>query len=177
VTTFNLRGLVYVYREVWRLDSVARGWSPTKDIAEIHELSGWERTGPSFKRGWRPTINAERFKGTVADRSMGKLINEFSSKQIPTRGHQWFERQEGKRKLRDKPFDERIEGIRWVADLIDGTEDLHHFYQITPAERALAAHRGYKSRRMVDGMPSSVTLEESKEMQLAREILAKARQR
>ncbi len=169
VTYHDMKGLVYVYRELFRLDSVERGWNPMLEIDEIHQLSGWERTGATSRRPWRPGKNGEKYAlSAVADRSLGKMINLFTAKGIPCqpsrriRGTRTADGQQ-----LDKPDDEKIEGIRAVAALIDGTRDIEHYYHLTRREQALQIYRA--ARR--DPVHAASSLQERQMMQLAKEIL------
>ncbi|MCH8851532.1 MAG: hypothetical protein IID41_02655 [Planctomycetes bacterium] len=168
VTYHNMTGLVYVYREIYRLDSVARGWNPMTEIEEIHELSGWKRTGITDRKPFRPGLEGERFDlVAVADRSLGKMIKMFSTYGIPCQPHR---RIRGKRtadgQSLDKPHEEKVEGIRAVAALIDGTRDIDHYYHVTRREQALRIYREAQK-----GPDATSSLQDRQLLQLAKEIL------
>jgi hypothetical protein len=173
VTTRDLRGLVYVYRELYRLNTVAEGWTFTKEIAEVHEMSGWERTGPESRRKWRQGDGETYELGTVADSAWGTAINEWSDQQVPTVPSTNFSHKRAGRSHTDKPFDVKMEGIRLVGDLIAGEEDLKHFYQITPEARAVQVYRTVQRRRKGVGL----TMEEARAVAYAKTVLKRMRKR
>lgn len=129
VVTFGMTGLVYVYRELYIKNSVAEGWSFTKDAVEIHEQSGWvfdEQRGQ-----WRPGPKGERYTGTVADRALGKAINEFNANGIPCVGHARIKREDGMDGASiDAPYNEVLDGIKAVSTLLDGSEDIAQYIEV-----------------------------------------------
>ncbi len=131
VTTMNLRGLIYVYREIYRKDSIVKGYSPLDEIKEIHELSGWRRADQHERGKWVTTKHGEQFVTTVYDRSlnkMGKLFREFD---IPCQPCKTISQWARGKLAKDKPSDERMEGIRWLNELMTGTELSKHFVDFT----------------------------------------------
>jgi hypothetical protein len=173
VATLGLRGLVYVYRELYRLNTVAEGWTFTKEIAEVHEMSGWERTGPESRKKWRQGEGETYDLETVADSVWGTACNEWTAQQIPTEPSTKFSYKRGGKTHTDKPSDVKLEGIRLVGDLIAGTEDLKHFYQITPEERAVQIYRKVRRRRSGVGL----TMDEARAVAYAKTVLKRRRKR
>jgi hypothetical protein len=133
VTTYKLKGLVYVYRELYRPQSLTEGFTYLDEIAEIHALSGWERAPIQWGNMYQPGPHAEHFeRKAVADRSMGKLIATFNRDfGIPCRPAVRL-KAPSQRKQGDaiKPFFEVIEGIKQVQALMSGTQDLEAVYDI-----------------------------------------------
>jgi hypothetical protein len=128
VTRWNLQGLVYVYRESYRVDSAIKGWDPIMEIAEVHAMSGWRQAvaGDNAKPGtWVPAEGGEIYQGTVADRSWPKMIQLYRVNGIPTIGSAVL-RSHGPDGVKDKPEKERLEGIRLVSQLIAGSKSLDH---------------------------------------------------
>jgi len=170
VVAHRLRGLMYVYREVYRLDSVKEGWNPLTEIADIHQQSGWVKAGPEYRRPWRRGRQGETYKlRAVADRSLGKMINLFKASGIPCTGSPTIRemRDNTGRIKSDAPRDELIDGIKMVAVLIDGTEDIHHFHEVTRDEAVVQEYKAMKRRGRIG------TGEEGRRIAtLAREILA-----
>jgi hypothetical protein len=174
VTTFDLKGLVYVYREVYREDSIAKGWNIMSEIEEIHRLSGWERAEAGARRMFRPTVKAELFEQTVADRSFKKAIATLTQYELPTIP---AKKPKGPKKRDtgtqyDDPHSEILEGIRQVSVLIDGTRDLEQRIEITRE----AFYRGVieeerKTRR------ASADAATRRMRELAREYLNRERRR
>jgi hypothetical protein len=139
VVTHNLRGLVYVYREIYRLNSVEQGWSPMQEIAEIHEKSGWVQGHPGKRQRWQPGPAAEKYElAAVADRSLGKVINEFNRNGIPTVPAAMIEGPpRSGRRSQDKPRDEVVDGCKAVAALIHGSYDLSTYQDILYEDQAV----------------------------------------
>lgn len=169
VTTHNLRGLVYVYREIHRLDSVSMGWNPMTEVAEIHDLSGWRPAPPGAREHYVPGVEGETFGlESVADPSMGKIIALFSEYGVPTIPASRLAgiTPEGKER-RDPAESARIEGIKMVAALIDGSRDQELYYTISRREVLEQAVQ------RVDRMPvaASLTLEEVRLAEVARALL------
>jgi len=120
VTTAKITGLVYIYREVYRLDSLTQGYTPMKEIRELHELSGWVRAYPEEERHWKPSRDAEMFQTTIFDRSLGKMGALFREHGIPCKPCAPLKDFVTGRT--DKDRDEVMEGVRLINNLIDGTE-------------------------------------------------------
>lgn len=172
VTTYNLTGTVYVYREIYRTDSVQKGWNPAMEAAEIHEASGWVEAPPESRARWRRGREGEEYIGTVADRSWTKMIELFNSWDIPCEPHSIFRSVKGTDGKTDSPRQEKLEGLRMLSALIDASIDLDKRFVISRQE---ALVRNYYEDRRVRGW-ASMPLERRREHQLAREIL-RARRR
>jgi len=175
VTTHNLRGLLYVYREIHRLDSVSMGWNPMTEVAEIHELSGWRAAPPGAREHYVPGVEAETFElESVADPSMGKIIALFSEYGVPTIPASRLAgiTDEGRKRV-DPVETARVEGIKMVAALIDGSRDQELYYTIS-RRQALE-----KAVQRVERKPVAVslTLEEVRLAEVARTLLGAADQR
>lgn len=176
VNRHKFTGMVYVYREIHRYDSVARGWNPMEEIQEIHELSGWEKCDPfdKRKRKYRPTRDAEIFSlSAVADRSMGKLIKLFRAYDIPclpSERPKGPKTDDGATGVTSKS--EIIQGIAMVAALIDGSIGMDEYYEINREGEAMKVYYD----NIYDKYHSTTGLEERKMIHLARDIL-KARER
>lgn len=172
-TTHNCRCLMYIYREIYRKDSVERGWNQWKEIAELHKLSGWTKAAAGSRRMYRPTRQAEEYPlSLVADASPAKMIANLNAAQIPTIPYRRFEADDphavGPGRVRkDRPIDQILEGLRWLAALIDGSEDMDKYHAVT---REAAALRIY--RETVERPDISYGLRERRMMEVAREILA-----
>jgi hypothetical protein len=172
VVTHKLHGLVYVYREIYRLDSVAKGWNPMDEIVEVHQLSGWRRARPAPKGPkWVRGVKGEYYAlPAVADPSLGKIINQFTEFDIeclPSSRIKGPADIEGLERM-DSPRHEVIEGIRQVAALIAGSEDMDDYYAITRRQRLRDELRRFERVRI----PASQTLEQTRIATLARELLA-----
>lgn len=141
VTTFNLTGLVWVYREFYQLHSVEKGWNIMNEIAEIHRLSGWEPAPPEVRTVWWRADEGEEYAGTVADRSWAKAIATYNVNDIPCRGHKVIRRKQEGKDLTDKPLIETLEGIRQVSALIEGSRNIDKIIPVT-RERLAGAARG-----------------------------------
>lgn len=171
VNYHEFTGLVYVYREIYRLDSVAKGWNPMKEIEEIHTLSGWVPCDPfdNPNRKWKPTRDAEMFElPAVADRSMGKIINLFNENDIPCVAHEGFKAPKGADGAkRSGPKSEIVQGCSMVAALIDGSIEMDRYYEISREHEAM--------RVLVDNIydkyHATTGLEERKMIHLARDLL------
>lgn len=168
VVTYDWRGLVYIYRELYRLDSVAAGWNPYTEIAEIHELSGWVKAEPGSRRYYRRGPKGEYYElSAVADPSMGKMINEFCMFDIPCVGARRIVGQRDGKEKQNAPAEYRIEGIRAVAALIDGSQAMDRYYAVTRRGRlAQILHQHSKPR-----IRGSQTMEMTRVAALARELL------
>ena len=149
ITTFNLTGLVYIYREIYVLDSVEKGWNIMSEIEAIHRASGWEPAPEDHRATWWRGPISEAYEGTVADRSWSKAIATYCANDIPCRGHRILQRKEVTGKLlTDRPLTEKLEGIRAVASLIDGSIDIEKRIPVTRerlAMRVLAETRTARS--------------------------------
>lgn len=149
VTTCRLRGLVYVYREVYRTDSLERGWNPMKEIEEIHTLSGWRLTHHNDRERWRPGRDGERFVTTVCDRSWGKAIAQLREFGIPARPAVRLRGPKVKGgQSADRPESEILEGVRQVSALIEGTHDLDRRVEVTRERLAIETLREEKRSRV-----------------------------
>jgi Terminase large subunit, T4likevirus-type, N-terminal len=165
VTTANLRGFVYIYREVYRVESLALGWTPMKEIREIHEMSGWVRGGVRDREAWRAGRDGERFETTVFDRSLGKMGALFAEHGIPATPCKRLGGRAAGKQYKDPAYAELLEGIRFVNNLIDGTEVIEHRIEITRQP----------GLRRVAGRPVTTSLIERRRRRLAEEYLRKRR--
>ena len=173
IVAHDMKGLVYVYRELYIEDSVARGWNPLTEINLIHEMSGWERADPESRKRYVPGVDGEEYRlPTVADRSLGKMINLFEEWNIPCIPSPTIAKPKQKGTgLVDKTQWELVEGIRQVATLIDGSMDMDRFHVVTREQRAL--HVYARTRR--PGVTTGAS--ERQSIALARSILLKQRRR
>lgn len=175
-TTHNCRSLCYIYREIYRKDSIEQGWNQWKEIKELHELSGWTKAPAGSRRMYRPTRQAERYPlSLVADASPAKMIANMNAAQIPTIPYRRFEADDphciGQNRVqRDKPINQILEGLKWLAALIDGSEDMDKHYAITREAAALKVYRDSLDRPDV-----AFGLKERAMMEMAREILGRKR--
>lgn len=175
VTSMNLAGLVYVYREIYRKDSVAKGWTQPKEIEEIHTMSGWVRAPLESRRTWMPGEYGEEIEMTVCDRSWKKAIAEFNRCDIPAIGAKRIKG--SKDKDAGTQFDHRdseiVEGIRHVRALIVGTHDLEARIQITREHQAVQVLRDVQRR------PKGVrvSLADRRMADLARQLLKRKERR
>ena len=153
VTTFNLTGLVYIYRELYIADSVEKGWNVMTEIEQIHRMSGWEPAPQdSRKKWWRGPVS-EAYEGTVADRSWSLVIKTYSDNDIPCRGHKIIQRKETTGKLlTDRPLTEKLEGIRWVSSLIDGSVDLEKRIPVSREALAMKVLHDTRTSRFTTGL-------------------------
>ena len=155
VTSFNLTGLVYVYRELYLPDSVEKGWNIMNEIEQIHRLSGWEPAPAELRHKWQRGVISEAYEGTVADRSWSKAIATYGANDIPCRGHKIISRKEITGKLlTDKPLTEKLEGIRWLSALIDGSVDLEKRIPVTRERLAMEALQQSRTTRHTSGLES-----------------------
>lgn len=178
VVTFRLRGLVYVYREVYRTELIQRGWSLAKMAQEVHELSGWEEAPPDVPGYFQPTRFGEEIRSTVADSAQLLAIAEFNKYGIPTVPSKkaGLRRKPRKGEARqDKPRTDRLEGIRRVSELILGTEGLEKFAAVTREQESIdALLRDQAEQRRV---PHSVDLKTAQRQEMARTLLKRQRER
>jgi hypothetical protein len=173
VVTFRLTGLVYVYRELYIKDSVARGWNPMTEIAEIHELSGWERAEPKESyASWVRGRRGEAFEGTVADRSWPKMIALFNLHDLYVRPHEPIRGKKGKKGLlTDPPLRETKEGIRLVSALIEGSACLDRLVDVTRDAQALtllADHEGRSTPGVSHSLSHTALLAAAKRLRKAK---------
>ena len=136
VSTFDLRGLVYIYRERYVLDAAEKGLTPAKEARTIHELSGWRKTMVRGVERWIRGVRGEKFSlGTVTDPSWKLVQNQFCDMQIPCVPARIFKGAKSGGGLEsDKPIDAKAERIRMVRELIDATENLD-FYGVRRQQR------------------------------------------
>lgn len=170
VTTFNLTGLVYVYREFYETQSVARGWNIMTEIEHIHRLSGWEEAPDEVLARWWPGDQGESYEASVADRSWAKAIATYNANDIPLRGHKVISIKQDKKELTDQPLIETLEGIRQVSALIDGSLDVEKYLTINRERLAVGALQR-------SGKHSTGGLEERSHAHLARRLLAREARR
>lgn len=177
----GLKGLVYIYREVYRPNSISEGWTPMKYLNEVHELSGWVKAPPEVEATWQPGRQAEFFEQTIADRSNTLMIAHFNEHGIPTEPHTRFRAAPGTDGQTDRPELEVLEGIRYVSMLIDGSIDIDKRVVV---DRSRAMQRVYRSEQRLRnlGVRASVSLERAQEYTEGRQITrrsedAKGRQR
>ena len=169
VTTRKLKGLVYVYREVYRTELIEKGYTIDRLVDEIHTLSGWKRSVRSGETRYRPSRDAEEFVTTVCDRAQGLAIATLCSKQIPARpaakikkprhfdaGSHW-----------DNPYFEILEGVFQVAALIDGTQDLDQRVEVTREREIIREYEKIAHSKVKAG----VDLETRRMLHLAEAIL------
>lgn len=171
VVTFRLTGLVYVYREWYVEDSVAKGWNPMKEIVKVHEMSGWRRNADKPDR-WRVSRTGELYAGTVADRTWKKMIGLYNLHDLNVRPHADIRLRRGKRDEQDRPETEVKEGIRLVSALIDGTIDLDHRIQVTREEVAAAVEAAHRRVEQAMGQRVGVGLDRAALMHAARRYRA-----
>lgn len=155
VVTFALTGLVYVYRELYVTDSVAKGWNPMTDIHAIHEHSGWDYDDDRSR--WEVTPEGELYAGTVADRSWKKMISLFNLHDLQVQAHRRItgaSGKAGKHNLAMDPVETEVkEGIRLVSALIDGTIEIERWIDVTRAEIARRAAQVDAARRVRANVP------------------------
>lgn len=139
VVTHNLKGLIYVYREIYRVDSMAAGYNPLIEVEEIHRMSGWVKASARSGRRYEPGPHGEDYDlQTVADPALGKTIALFNQLGIPTVGAETLTKLSPRGKpVALHPEDNRLEGIRMVRMLIDGSVDLEKFHEITRDAQAM----------------------------------------
>ena len=167
VTTFNLTGLVYVYRETYVLQSLSKGWTLMKQVKDIHEQSGWVRGDILSPNHWAPGRNAEVFQNTVCDRSPGGYYRHFRDHQIPSVGNVRLKGWTQEGIIRDDPYAEKMAGLQMVNALIDGTEPIEKWVSVVRNEKAVVAA----------GMHVSTSLIDRRRRQLARSLLNNSRYR
>lgn len=176
VIHWSLTGLVYVYREIYRTDSLAKGWNPMLEIEEIHKASGWVLAEPELRDIWRPSRRGELYYGTVADRSWGKAIALMNANDIPCQGNRPIERRLRKGTTgTDNPLSEVQEGIRMVSAVIDGSIDIEKRIKVSREGAALRVY--YESRVQRRLVPHTVGLPERQLQQMARDLLKRRRRR
>lgn len=137
VTSFNLTGLVWVYREFYEVNSVAKGWNIMNEIEQLHRLSGWEEAPEEIRSRWWQGDAGENYEMSVADRSWAKAISTYNVNDFPLRGHKVISRKQDKKELTDRPLIETLEGIRQVAALIDGSIDIEKILPVTRERLAM----------------------------------------
>lgn len=165
VTTFKLTGLVFVYREIYRPQSLTLGYTPMKEIKELHEMSGWQRGGITDRESWQPGRKAELFENTVFDRSLGKMGALFRDHKIPCKASVQLKGRSVGKEYKDPVYAELLEGIRFINNLIDGTELI--------ATRV--AVRRPKAPMMAAGIPESVGSIDRRRRALAEQYLRRRR--
>jgi hypothetical protein len=155
VTTFALTGLVYVYREMYIEDPVAKGWNPMREIEEIHHKSGWDQDYDTGR--WQVTPTGELFSGTVADRSWKKMISLFNLHDLDVQAHRRItgpSGKPGKHNLAMDPVETEVkEGIRLVSALIDGTIEIERWIDVTRTEMAKRVALEDAARRVRANIP------------------------
>jgi hypothetical protein len=169
ITTFHLTGLVWVYREHYEVNSVAKGWNIMNEIEMIHRMSGWEEAPDDVRAVWWPG-DGETYQGTVADRSWAKAISTYCANDIPCVGHKVISRKQEGKLLTDRPLTETLEGIRQVSALIDGSRNVDKIMRVTRerlAMRVLAQ----------TGMSATSGLEDRSLAQYARRLMAAQRRK
>lgn len=152
VTTFRLSGLVWVYRELYLADSVAKGWNIMSEIQQIHRMSGWEEAPDDVRAVWWPGEMGETYEHSVADRSWAKAIATYRENDIPLCGHVVISHKQQGKVLTDRPLTETLEGVRQVSALIDGAINVEKYMPVTRerlAARVLA--RGRKTTQGLEG--------------------------
>ena len=166
VTVFNLTGLVYVYRELYRKDSVDKGWNLMREIEEIHELSGWVLAPPEYQVRWWRGREGEAYAGPVADASRRKDIALLRNNDIPcSESTRFRERHKISRK------NEKLAGIRMLAMLIDGEVDIRKNVRITRDAVMVADYLADLDLAMRHTIP----LERRAAHRMAREVMARLR--
>ena len=174
VVTWSLTGLVYVYREVYRTDSLAKGWNPMLEIEEIHQESGWLRAQPGDGVLWRPSRGGELYEGTVADPSWGKAIAQLRANQIPCVPAKRIKLKVRKgQSVTDTPLNEKLEGIRAVSALIDGSLEIEKRIDVTREGRALRVY--YQTKAEERRVPHTTPLRQRRLAQAARDLLVQRR--
>lgn len=141
VMKFRLTGTVYVYREWYVKDSVAKGWSPMKEVVKIHEMSGWVQDPDSG--GWQVGRDGEVYEGTVADRSWGKMIAMYNEHDMGVVPNPPIQSRKGiaDKTQTDKPLTEVKEGIRVISALIDADVPLEHYTEVSRETLGIRALR------------------------------------
>ena len=174
VTTENLTGLVYIYRELYITDAVAKGWNPMTEIAAVHEASGWELADPDERQRWQRGRFGEKYEATVADRSWVLMCKLFSDNDIPCKPHKKIKTHKKAREhLTDKPLTEKLEGIRRVSVLIDGSMALEKRVMV---RREVGILHEVEAQRAA-GIRASISTEDQLAMIAARRLLKRARGR
>jgi len=148
VVTYDLKGLVYVYREEYIEDPVGRDETVASLGVKMHEKSGWEQD-PDARDAWVPGRFAELYDGTVADRSWGLVIQSLNKMNLSIQGHKAIKRPSGKpdksARKHLEAFDaakgEVKDGIELVRLLVAGTIRLDERIEVDRGKVALAILR------------------------------------
>lgn len=114
VATKGLKGLVYVYRELYLVDE-----PPSLDriAAMIHDMSGWvmpEGAPPAEISLYEPGPKGEQYRRGVADRAQPKNIEMFTKWGIPLQPHK------APSMVKGTSRGEVLDGIGQVSTLISG---------------------------------------------------------
>ncbi len=177
VVTWNLRGLIYVYREWYVKDILAKGWNPMTEIAKIHEMSGWE-INPDVG-GFEPGLRGERYYQSVADRSEGALIKLFSEHNLDVVSHvkpKFRKDRRTDKKEADPPMKEVVQGIHMVGALLDAGYHLETRMKVNrtlEAARSLAEDEAAHNLLASRGLRQTVIAHEAQRILKAREELIK----
>lgn len=127
VSTFGFTGLVYVYREVYRTDSLAKGFNPLSHLEEIHRLSGWIAAPPDVPERWIPGRDAEFYEDTVYD-GHGltglQIASIYKDHDLPCRANKTARALANTDDRSDNIEREVISGIQLVSILVDGSFEL-----------------------------------------------------
>jgi hypothetical protein len=148
VVTYDLRGLVYVYRELYVPDPVGQDETIGTLGVAMHDKSGWVQD-PDVGNAWVAGRYAELYDGTVADRSWGLIIQSLNKMNLGIQGHKAVSRPSGKvakstkgrLEAYDAPRHEVKEGIELVRLLVSGTITLEERIEVSRASVALAILR------------------------------------
>ena len=170
VITFNLTGVVYVYREHYEKDSVAKGWNFMTEIRALHEMSGWIKKDDAEGGQWVRGRRGEHYEGSTADRSWPKVIDFFNLHGCEVVPHEPIR---GKKGPTSEPFDPPLkeiqEAIRVVSALVDGTINL---VDLVPVRRNIFARKVLAQNQSFAGENMSAGLQERAIHHEARRLLA-----
>jgi hypothetical protein len=174
VSTFDLTGLVYVYREVYRTDSLRKGMNPLDHLEEIHKLSGWIEAPPNIPERWIPGRDAEFFENTVYDshglagQEIAAIYNEHD---LPCHACR-RSRVVAKSDERPDNFEREIlDGIRLVTMLVDGSRDLEKRVKVDRVHAEAIAIYEKDRRQKPLGHKVSYPLERVLKHKLAKQLL------
>lgn len=166
----GLTGLVYVYREVWRVNAYSEGWTPMKFVAEVHELSGWKSAPPEYRDKWLPGRHAEMFETTIADRSNQWMIAHFNENDIPTQPQRRFKAPAKTDGQTDNLEGEVREGIAYLSMLIDGSHEIEKTIAVDRTGAAVAILREHQAARR-RGLRFSESMDRVQQLHEARRAL------
>lgn len=180
IVTFNLTGMVYVYREVWRnheQDRDPKYHSLLYKVGEVAELSGWDPAPRGDRRFFKPGDRAEFYdlenprygppRG-VADRSWPDSVATFTSMGFRCLLRKVLTVKERGKDKSGKARTELLEGIRRVNVLIDARYEID---KALPVEKDKLLFDEYR-RGLIK--PTSKRLNEQDAYKAARKLWERA---